>query len=245
MIKLLINQQALSIVTPVIVAGTDEYLTLSASFTPDWEGLSKYIHFIMGTQHLTFALTDNLIREDARMNLTRGTWEVYVVGTQYDENETLTQRITTETQLLEVQIEGVYGREPDTPHDPYSPRTDGDDYLLRSDLHEVAFSGDYNDLRNLPEINVYTFQIRTVSKTVAGLAAETYSSTQLINLDYIDGYTPAGIIQFSAGTGYHSISNLYIDGRNLCWVFRNNSNLDLSGQTYTHAFMVLYIKDET
>ena len=74
---------------------------------------------------------------------------MYVVGTLY-ENEELTQRITTETQLLEVQIEGVYGREPDTPNDPYSPRTDGDDYLLHDDLAEVAFSGDYNDLINLP-----------------------------------------------------------------------------------------------
>ena len=124
MIKLLINEQALSVVTPVVVEGTDEYLTLNATFTGEhWENAVKYVHFLMGENHLVFTMTDDCIREEAQMNLPRGTWEIYVVGAVYEDEEQV-QRITTETQLLEVQIEGVYGREPETDVDPYAPDRD-------------------------------------------------------------------------------------------------------------------------
>ena len=239
MIKLLINQQALSIVTPVVVAGTDEYLTLSASFTPDWEGLDKYVHFIMGTQHLTFALTDNLIREDARMNLPRGTWEVYVVGTLYDENETLTQRITTETQLLEVQIEGVYGREPDTPHDPYSPRTDGDDYLLHDDLADVAFSGDYNDLINLPDAQCVT---RIIGITTRALEAGAVD-TQQITLPIVAGYHAVGVLGYNLYHTSLSPSCCVVSDGKLNMFYRNNSSENIT-QSYTGGAVILYLKDE-
>ena len=238
MIKLLINQQALSVVTPVVVAGTDEYLTLSASFTPDWEGLSKYVHFIMGDQHLTFAMTDNMIREEARMNLTRGTWEVYVVGTLY-ENEELTQRITTETQLLEMQIEGVYGREPDTPHDPYSPRTDGDDYLLHDDLAEVAFSGDYNDLINLPDAPIIYRKIGITTQPLeAGAVA-----TQQITLPVIAGYQPVAQGGFNLYHTSLSPSTCVVSDGKLNLYYRNGSTEAIT-QSYTGGVVILYLKDE-
>ncbi len=238
MIKLLINQQALSVVTPVVVAGTDEYLTLSASFTPDWEGLSKYVHFIMGDQHLTFAMTDNIIREEARMNLTRGTWEVYVVGTLY-ENEELTQRITTETQLLEVQIEGVYGREPDTTHDPYSPRTDGDDYLLHDDLAEVAFSGDYNDLINLPDAPIIYRKIGITTQPLeAGAVA-----TQQITLPVIAGYQPFAQGGFNLNHTSLSSSSCFVSDGKLNLYYRNGSSEAIT-QAYTGGAVILYLKDE-
>ena len=238
MIKLLINQQALSVVTPVVVAGTDEYLTLGASFTPDWEGLGKYVHFIMGDQHLTFAMTDNMIREEARMNLTRGTWEVYVVGTLY-ENEELTQRITTETQLLEVQIEGVYGRETDTPHDPYSPRTDGDDYLLRDDLAEVAFTGDYEDLINLPDAPCITRAIGITTRAVEAGAVD----TQQITLPTVTGYHPVGVIGYNLYHTSLSPSACVVSDGKLNLFYRNNSSENIT-QAYTGGAVILYLKDE-
>ena len=238
MIKLLISQQALSVVTPVVVAGTDEYLTLSASFTPNWEGLSKYVHFIMGDQHLTFAMTDNAIREEARMNLTRGTWEVYVVGTLY-ENEELTQRITTETQLLEVQIEGVYGREPDTPHDPYSPQTDGDDYVLQDDLAEVAFTGDYEDLINLPDAPCITRAIGITTRAVEAGAVD----TQQITLPTVTGYHPVGVIGYNLYHTSLSPSACVVSDGKLNLFYRNNSSENIT-QAYTGGAVILYLKDE-
>ncbi len=238
MIKLLINQQALSVVTPVVVAGTDEYLTLNASFTPDWEGLSKYVHFIMGDQHLTFAMTDNTIREEARMNLTRGTWEVYVVGTLY-ENEELIQRITTETQLLEVQIEGVFGREPDTRLDPYSPRTDGNDYVLQDDLAEVAFTGDYEDLINLPDAPCITRAIGITTRAVEAGAVD----TQQITLPTVTGYHPVGVIGYNLYHTSLSPSACVVSDGKLNLFYRNNSSENIT-QAYTGGAVILYLKDE-
>ena len=238
MIKLLINKQALSIVTPVVVAGTEEYLTLSASFTDDWDNLNKYVHFIMGSQHLTFSMTDNAIREEARMNLTRGTWEVYVVGTLYEDDE-LKQRITTETQLLEVQIEGVYGREPDTPTDPYSPRTDGDDYVLPGDLAAVATSGDYNDLANLPDLPCLT---RIVGINVQQLAAGAVA-TQQITLETVEGYHPVGVIGYNLNYTSLSPSTCVVSDGKLNIYYKNNSTEAMT-QGYTGGAVILYLKDE-
>ena len=238
MIKLLINGQALSIVTPVVVAGTDEYLTLSASFSEDWDNLNKYVHFIMGSNHLTFAMTDNAIREEARMNLTRGTWEVYVVGTLYEDDE-LQQRVTTETQLLEVQMEGVYGREPDTENDPYSPQTDGDDYVLPGDLAAVATTGDYNDLINLPDAPCIT---RIVGINVQQLTAGSVA-TQQITLETVEGYTPVGVIGYNLYHTTLSPSCCVVSDGKLNLYYRNNSSEDMT-QTYTGGAVILYLKDE-
>ncbi len=240
MIKLLVIRQALSIVTPVVVAGTDEYLTLSASFSQEWEGLDKYVHFIMGDQHLVYTMSfDDEIHEEARMNLPRGTWEVYVHGSMYDQNDTQIMRITTETQLLEVQIEGVYGREPDTQHDPYSPQTDGDDYVLQDDLAEVAFTGDYEDLINLPDAPCITRAIGITTRAVEAGAVD----TQQITLPTVTGYHPVGVIGYNLYHTSLSPSACVVSDGKLNLFYRNNSSENIT-QAYTGGAVILYLKDE-
>ena len=225
MIQLLINEQALSVVTPAVVEGTDEYLTLSADFTGEhWENAVKYVHFLMGDQHLVFTMTDDCIREEAQMNLPRGTWEIYVVGAVYEDDEQV-QRITTETQLLEVQIEGVYGREPETDVDPYAP-DEGENYLVRGDLPDAIIIRDVQVSPGLPPIT-------------AG-AEGTYS----FYFTAPEGYTPLGILGYNCAVEEYnfSVMELKTDGElpRLWFVYRNNSSTDVSeyAPVTTH---VLYI----
>lgn len=226
MIKLLINEQALAVVTPVVVEGTDEYLTLSASFEgKDWENAVKYVHFLMGENHLVFTMTDDCIREEAQMNLPRGTWEIYVVGAVYEDEEQV-QRITTETQLLEVQIEGVYGREPETDVDPYAP-DDGENYLVRGDLPDAII---VRDVQVSPGLSPIT----------AG-AEGTYS----FYFTPPEGYTPVGILGYNCAVEEYnfSVMELKADGEQprLWFVYRNNSSTDVSDYSAV-TIHLLYIR---
>lgn len=213
MIKLLINEQALSVVTPVVVEGTDEYLTLSADFTGEhWENAVKYVHFLMGENHLVFTMTDDCIREEAQMNLPRGTWEIYVVGAVYEDEEQV-QRITTETQLLEVQIEGVYGREPETDVDPYAP-DEGETYLVRGDLPDAII---------VRRVHVNP-GLSPTSGGAEGLRSYYFTPPE--------GYTPVGILGYNCAMEEYTFSamELYTDGERprLWFVYRNSSSTDIS-----------------
>lgn len=227
MIKLLINEQALSVVTPVIVEGTDEYLTLSADFTGEhWENAVKYVHFLMGENHLVFTMTDDSIREEAQMNLPRGTWEIYVVGAVYEDEEQV-QRITTETQLLEVQIEGVYGREPETEHDPYAPRSADNDYLVRGDLPGMIMVG---------QVHLYGTSMPPTAAGATGRYSHYFTPPE--------GFTPLGIVGYNCATEEYtfSVMDLYTDEeRPRIWiVYRNCSTEDI--EVYTPiTFRVLFI----
>lgn len=101
----IIVHQTLSIVNRQVVAGTHNYLTVNARFKgDDWTGLRKWVHFIAGEGAAEYILpmTDDRITEDQHLDLTGGTWKVYIHG-NYLEDDDVTERITTNKEYLYVE----------------------------------------------------------------------------------------------------------------------------------------------
>lgn len=129
MIKLIVNNQELSIVTQKVVSGTHDYLTVEADFKGStWDGLRKWVHFSMGEFNYIMPMLDDAIAEDQHLDLTEGTWEVYVHGNLVEDDE-VTERITTDIKYLYV----------DAPHDghPFPPLTPDYEELLANQVAEA------------------------------------------------------------------------------------------------------------
>lgn len=129
MIKLIVNNQELSIVTQKVVSGTHDYLTVEADFKGStWDGLRKWVHFSMGEFNYIMPMLDDAIAEDMHLDLTEGTWEVYVHGNLVTDDE-VTERITTDIKYLYV----------DAPHDghPFPPLTPDYEELLANQVAEA------------------------------------------------------------------------------------------------------------
>ena len=129
MIKLIVNNQELSIVTQKVVSGTHDYLTVEADFKGEtWEDLRKWVHFTMGSFNYVLPMTDDKITADMHLDLTEGTWQVYVHGNLVSDNE-VTERITTDIKYLYV----------DAPHDghPFPPLTPDFEELLANQVAEA------------------------------------------------------------------------------------------------------------
>lgn len=128
MIRLIVVGQELSIVTKKVVAGTHDYLTVKATFKgDDWTDLRKWVHFTMGEDTYIIPMTDDAIGEEMHLDLTEGTWEVYVHGNELEDDE-VTQRITTDVKYLYVEA----------PHDghPFPPLTPTYEELLANLIME-------------------------------------------------------------------------------------------------------------
>lgn len=129
MIKLIVNNQELSIVTQKVVSGTHDYLTVEADFKGStWDGLRKWVHFTMGEFNYIMPMLDDAIAEDMHLDLTEGTWEVYVHGNLIEDDE-VTERITTDIKYLYV----------DAPHDghPFPPLTPDYEETLANQVAEA------------------------------------------------------------------------------------------------------------
>lgn len=92
----MIHGQVLHLANLTIVEDTIDYLDAVFTFSPDWEGLSKWAHFQKGSVVYDVALVDDRIDRSQHLNLDRGTWEVYLHGSRDD------IRITTTTVRLRV-----------------------------------------------------------------------------------------------------------------------------------------------
>ena len=129
MIKLIVVGQELSIVTQKVVSGTHDYLTVSASFKgSDWTNLRKWVHFTMGEHAYIVPMTDDAIGEEMHLDLTEGTWEIYVHGNEVTDDE-VTQRVTTNIEYLYVEA----------PHDghPFPPLTPTFEEILANLIAEA------------------------------------------------------------------------------------------------------------
>ncbi len=129
MIKLIVNNQELSIVTQKVVAGTHDYLTVEADFKGNaWDGLRKWVHFTMGQFNYVMPMTDDAIDASMHLDLTEGTWQVYVHGNLVTDDE-VTERITTDIKYLFVEA----------PHDghPFPPLTPDFEELLANQVAEA------------------------------------------------------------------------------------------------------------
>lgn len=105
MIKFLIVGQQLKIVTPIVVADTHNYHTAIAVFRgSEWEACSKWAHFVKDDVTYDVPFYADEITQEQGLDLTAGTWRVYIHGNVYDaETDTVTTRITTSTALLKVE----------------------------------------------------------------------------------------------------------------------------------------------
>lgn len=105
MIKFLVIGQQLKIVTPIVVADTHNYQTAAAVFRgSEWEPCSKWAHFIKDGVTYDVPFHNDEITADQSLDLTAGTWQVYIHGNAYDaETDTVTTRITTNTAYLKVE----------------------------------------------------------------------------------------------------------------------------------------------
>lgn len=118
MIQFLITGQQLNIVTPIVVADSHNYQTAAGSFKGDeWEDCTKWAHFILDDTTYDIPFHSDKITADQNLDLTAGTWKVYITGHIYDEEEdTVVARITTNTALLKVEA-----AETDSPFPPVTP----------------------------------------------------------------------------------------------------------------------------
>lgn len=129
MIKLIVNNQELSIVTQKVVSGTHDYLTVEADFKGSaWTGLRKWVHFTMGQFSYILPMTDDTIDASMHLDLTEGTWQVYVHGNLATDDDVV-ERITTDIKYLYV----------DAPHDghPFPPLTPDFEELLANQVAEA------------------------------------------------------------------------------------------------------------
>ena len=91
-----VRGQVLHLIYPPLVEGTVDYLTAEFSFSGDWDGLSKWAHFKQGSASYEGPLTNDAITEDQHLNLSAGTWDVYLHGSGDN------RRITTTTVRMKV-----------------------------------------------------------------------------------------------------------------------------------------------
>lgn len=118
MIKFLVTGQQLKIVTPIVVADTHNYQTASAVFRgAEWDPCSKWAHFIKDGDTYDVPFHSDEITADQTLDLTAGTWQVYIHGNAYDaDTDTVTTRITTNTAYLKVEA-----AETESPFPPVTP----------------------------------------------------------------------------------------------------------------------------
>ena len=91
-----VHGQVLHLANLTIVEDSIDYLDAAFTFSPDWEGLSKWAHFQKGETIYDVALVEDRIERKQHLNLDQGTWEVYLHGSRED------IRITTSTVRLRV-----------------------------------------------------------------------------------------------------------------------------------------------
>lgn len=91
-----VRGQVLHLIYPPLVEGTVDYLTAEFSFSGDWDGLSKWAHFKQGSTIYDVPLTNDAITEGQHLNLSAGTWDVYLHGSGDN------RRITTTTVRMKV-----------------------------------------------------------------------------------------------------------------------------------------------
>lgn len=156
-IQLIVDGQLLRIATPIVVAGTHNYLELLASFRGEqWQGTQKWVTFDMGTDaHYVLPLHDDQIKEEDRLDLTAGTWEVSVYGYVYNgDGDVISQRITTNRVLLFVErSDGI----------PFPPLTPTEAEMLANEVEyarslaeevkQKADEGEFDGATFLPDVS--------------------------------------------------------------------------------------------
>lgn len=79
---------------PIVVADSYHYLSAKFNFSDDWKDLEKWVTFSHGDWIIQRKITDDYVAPEQGLNLTTGSWSVYVYGMAAEDGK-LVQRIVT------------------------------------------------------------------------------------------------------------------------------------------------------
>ncbi len=144
-----VRGQELKLSSPLVVSDTIDYLTVAFTFqTSDWDGTEKWSHWQNGGEVYDIKLDkEDRITEEQHLNLSDGTWKVWLHGVRYHDGVT-TQRITTNETQITVKKSGALNGEPF----PTVPPTAGEQIIAAAayaaDRAEKAASDAYLDAKS-------------------------------------------------------------------------------------------------
>ena len=82
MMDFYVTGQSIRFASPVIAANSLDFLQARFHFSGDtWDGYSKWAHFRQGETVFDLNLIDDQITREMHLNLSLGSWEVYLTGT--------------------------------------------------------------------------------------------------------------------------------------------------------------------
>ena len=113
MIKAKIKGQDLAIDQPIVAAGTIAYLEIQFDFSEDWNGFIKTAHFLNNDDDIVYdvLIENDKIVGDKQLNLSAGTWFIWIHGNEYKSGKMVT-RITTDIAKIKVKQTGMLDGEP-------------------------------------------------------------------------------------------------------------------------------------
>lgn len=102
MMEFYVMGQNIRYACPVIAANSLDFLQARFYFSGDvWEGYSKWAHFRQGETVYDLNLIDDEIKKDMHLNLSIGSWEMFLTGNMGD------SRITTVPVIIQVMESGL------------------------------------------------------------------------------------------------------------------------------------------
>lgn len=112
-----VSGQDLTVKQRLIVSDTHNYITAVFSFSPDWDGTTKFVMFRKNDKGIQRELVNDCIVEDSTLNLPAGIWKMSIEGCIVDNGE-LIQRITTREVDIVVRKNSNYSSEEPFPTVP-------------------------------------------------------------------------------------------------------------------------------
>ena len=112
-----VSGQDLTVKQRLIVSDTHNYITAVFSFSPDWDGTTKFAMFRKNDKGIQRELVNDCIVEDSTLNLPAGIWKMSIEGCIVDNGE-LIQRITTREVDIVVRKNSNYSSEEPFPTVP-------------------------------------------------------------------------------------------------------------------------------
>lgn len=102
MIDFYVTGQSIRYASPVIAANSLDFLQARFHFSGDtWNGYSKWAHFRQGETVFDLNLVDDEIKKEMHLNLSLGSWEVYLTGVMGE------SRLTTVPVIIQVRESGL------------------------------------------------------------------------------------------------------------------------------------------
>jgi len=173
MIDLYLTGQKLAVHTPLIVAGSVDYLTIQIHRDDEeWEGLSLHIFFQQEPVTYELLTEGDFIGTDKHLNLTAGEWSVSVVGYDYEDGE-MVEKITTNTIGLTVAPAPPDAGEslPDIPPTAYE-QIEAIAQSVRDDADAGKFQGEKGDKGE----TAMTARVGSVTTGMPGTSASVVNS---------------------------------------------------------------------